>query len=159
MTLDWLDITRIAYDEIHFGKPHADIYLDDNAMRFLSWEQIGKQAMAPITAKQRKHPAMGSTRTKRMTARPRSRRMNIVMPMAGRGSRLCSNRVNTPKPLIDVMGRPDVRVGDRQPAFVAGLPPDFYLPSRASGARTGLVRRYPKPVRPVFDRLLCLSKA
>lgn len=32
--------------------------------------------------------------------------MNIVMPMAGRGSRFAQTGINTPKPLIDVMGRP-----------------------------------------------------
>ncbi len=32
--------------------------------------------------------------------------MNIVMPMAGRGSRFVSAGVNTPKPLIDVRGKP-----------------------------------------------------
>lgn len=40
VTLDWLDKHRIAYDEINFGKPHADVYLDDNAMRFSSWDAI-----------------------------------------------------------------------------------------------------------------------
>lgn len=34
ITLDWLESRGIPYDEIHFGKPHADIYLDDNAMHF-----------------------------------------------------------------------------------------------------------------------------
>ncbi len=32
--------------------------------------------------------------------------MNIVMPMAGRGSRFAEPGVSTPKPLIDVRGRP-----------------------------------------------------
>lgn len=32
--------------------------------------------------------------------------MNIVMPMAGRGSRFAQMGINTPKPLIDVRGRP-----------------------------------------------------
>lgn len=32
--------------------------------------------------------------------------MNIVMPMAGRGSRFADAGVDTPKPLIDVRGRP-----------------------------------------------------
>jgi capsule biosynthesis phosphatase len=40
ITLDWLERHGIAYDEIHFGKPHADIYLDDNAMRFTTWDAI-----------------------------------------------------------------------------------------------------------------------
>jgi capsule biosynthesis phosphatase len=39
-TLNWLARQGIVYDEIHFGKPHADVYLDDNAVRFASWDQI-----------------------------------------------------------------------------------------------------------------------
>ena len=31
--LDWLETHQIPYDEIWFGKPHADIYIDDNALR------------------------------------------------------------------------------------------------------------------------------
>ena len=40
VTLDWLEKHGIEYDELHFGKPHADIYIDDNALRFESWDQI-----------------------------------------------------------------------------------------------------------------------
>lgn len=40
--LDWLERHGIPYDEIHFGKPHADVYIDDNAFRFTSWEQVGE---------------------------------------------------------------------------------------------------------------------
>ncbi len=38
--LDWLERFDVPYDEIHFGKPHADVYLDDNAMRFEGWDAI-----------------------------------------------------------------------------------------------------------------------
>jgi capsule biosynthesis phosphatase len=40
VTLDWLDKYDIPYDEIHFGKPWADVYIDDNAYRFESWDQM-----------------------------------------------------------------------------------------------------------------------
>jgi len=40
VTLDWLAKHGIPYDEMHFGKPHADIYLDDNAVRFNNWNEI-----------------------------------------------------------------------------------------------------------------------
>ncbi|MBF0161705.1 MAG: capsular biosynthesis protein [Magnetococcales bacterium] len=40
ITLEWLDRHGIPYDELHFGKPWADIYVDDNAWRFESWESI-----------------------------------------------------------------------------------------------------------------------
>src|SRR3954471_5827584 len=39
-------------------------------------------------------------------ARRGSARMNIVMPMAGRGSRFVETGVTTPKPLIPVRGKP-----------------------------------------------------
>ena len=33
-TLEWLDKYGIEYDEIYFGKPNAEIYIDDRAIRF-----------------------------------------------------------------------------------------------------------------------------
>ena len=44
VTLDWLKKHDIPYDEIHFGKPWADIYIDDNALRFNSWKQLSSDA-------------------------------------------------------------------------------------------------------------------
>src|SRR5581483_12137981 len=38
--LDWLAKHEIPYDELWFGKPHADVYIDDNAYRFSSWQEI-----------------------------------------------------------------------------------------------------------------------
>ena len=40
ITLEWLARNEIEYDEIFFGKPWADVYIDDNALRFTSWEEI-----------------------------------------------------------------------------------------------------------------------
>jgi capsule biosynthesis phosphatase len=40
ITLKWLEKYEIPYDEIYFGKPHADVYIDDNAYRFNSWGEI-----------------------------------------------------------------------------------------------------------------------
>lgn len=42
--LDWLDRHGVPYDEIWFGKPQADIYIDDNAFRFESWDAIAADA-------------------------------------------------------------------------------------------------------------------
>lgn len=39
-TLDWLEAHGIPYDEIHFGKPWAQIYIDDNGFRFKDWAEI-----------------------------------------------------------------------------------------------------------------------
>lgn len=40
VTLDWLDRHGVEFDEIHFGKPHADVYIDDNAVRFTGWNHL-----------------------------------------------------------------------------------------------------------------------
>ena len=40
ITLNWLKKHNIQYDEIYFGKPWADIYIDDNAHRFINWSSI-----------------------------------------------------------------------------------------------------------------------
>jgi capsule biosynthesis phosphatase len=39
-TLNWLEKHKVPYDEIYFGKPWAQIYIDDNAFRFEKWETI-----------------------------------------------------------------------------------------------------------------------
>jgi capsule biosynthesis phosphatase len=40
ITLDWLDKYHFEYDEIHFGKPNGEVYIDDRAIRFTSWDKI-----------------------------------------------------------------------------------------------------------------------
>lgn len=40
ITLEWLHTHNVPYDEIYFGKPWADIYIDDNAYRFTEWQSI-----------------------------------------------------------------------------------------------------------------------
>ena len=39
VTLTWLLKYHFVYDEIYFGKPWADLYIDDNAARFSDWHQ------------------------------------------------------------------------------------------------------------------------
>jgi capsule biosynthesis phosphatase len=43
----WLDEHQIPYDEIHFGKPSAHIYIDDRALRVVSdvdnWQEKLKE--------------------------------------------------------------------------------------------------------------------
>jgi capsule biosynthesis phosphatase len=54
-TLNWLARHGIEYDEIHFGKPHADVYIDDNAFRFESWNTIaGDGSTLPGSAESRR---------------------------------------------------------------------------------------------------------
>ena len=48
--LDWLARWQIPYDELWFGKPHADVYIDDNALRFEGWHAIaGDGSSLPIS--------------------------------------------------------------------------------------------------------------
>jgi len=49
VTLEWLEKNNIEYDEIFFGKPNANLYIDDRAFRFEDWrnasiEQLEKLA-------------------------------------------------------------------------------------------------------------------
>lgn len=54
VTLDWLARHGIEYDEIHFGKPYAQVYIDDNAMRFESWNAIAPDGSTlPASAEDR----------------------------------------------------------------------------------------------------------
>lgn len=40
ITLNWLEKYEIPYDEIHFGKPNVDVYIDDRGLKFDSWKTI-----------------------------------------------------------------------------------------------------------------------
>ena len=40
ITLDWLDKYGVEYDEIYFGKPNAEVYIDDRAIRLNNWQEI-----------------------------------------------------------------------------------------------------------------------
>jgi capsule biosynthesis phosphatase len=54
VTLDWLARHGIEYDEIHFGKPHAQVYIDDNALRFQAWDLIASDGSSlPASTEQR----------------------------------------------------------------------------------------------------------
>lgn len=40
ITLEWLKRYDVEYDEIFFGKPNAELYIDDRAFRFDNWEGV-----------------------------------------------------------------------------------------------------------------------
>ena len=48
VTLDWLERHGIEYDEIYFGKPNAEVYLDDRAFRFSGWEAITEDLLKKV---------------------------------------------------------------------------------------------------------------
>lgn len=47
--LQWLEDHQIEYDEIWFGKPNADLYIDDRALRFDgNWHDIDIAGLAHL---------------------------------------------------------------------------------------------------------------
>lgn len=40
MTKKWLDDHGMVYDAIHMGKPIADVWIDDRAIRFGNWADV-----------------------------------------------------------------------------------------------------------------------
>ena len=93
---DWLKTNNIEYDEIYFGKPHADIYIDDNAYRFMgNWSDL----------------IHGSW--KESFASEASFKINIIIPMAGAGRRFTEAGYTLPKPLIPLRGEPMYRHSTR----------------------------------------------
>lgn len=48
VTLEWLEKNDVEYDEIFFGKPNAQLYIDDRAFRFENWENISTQEIKSL---------------------------------------------------------------------------------------------------------------
>lgn len=89
---EWLKKYDIPYDELYFGKPNADIYIDDNALEFNgNWAELEK------------------SRAWERRSAEKSGLMNIVVTMAGAGSRFKAAGYEVPKPLIPVFGEPMYR--------------------------------------------------
>lgn len=42
---DWMEFYQIPFDDITNVKPQADVYIDDKALKFESWEQIKKDLL------------------------------------------------------------------------------------------------------------------
>jgi len=95
-TLDWLDNHNIPYDEIHFGKPYAELYIDDLAHKFTGWDNIKLEDLD-------------------------SEKINILIPMAGAGSRFAKAGYKDPKPLIPVFGKPMIQWAMRSFNFLDKL--------------------------------------
>ena len=48
VTLDWLEEHDIEYDEIFFGKPHGEVYLDDRGLRFEAWAEVTDERLEQL---------------------------------------------------------------------------------------------------------------
>jgi capsule biosynthesis phosphatase len=97
ITLDWLARHEIPYDEIHFGKPYADVYLDDLGERFAGWESLTPEYLDHST-------------------------VNILIPMAGAGSRFTKAGFTDPKPLIKAKGEPLIKWAMKSFVFFGEVP-------------------------------------
>lgn len=80
VTINWLKKHDIPYDEIHFGKPYAHVYIDDLAHSFTGWHSLKTDDF-------------------------NEQKINILIPMAGAGSRFVKAGFKKPKPLIEVKGK------------------------------------------------------
>jgi capsule biosynthesis phosphatase len=43
IVIDWLKKYDMPYDELLFGKPHADFFVDDKGIKFTSIKNLKKQ--------------------------------------------------------------------------------------------------------------------
>ena len=79
VTEDWLEKWQVPYDEIIFGKPYADVYIDDLGVEFSTNEKLGEklESIQPV----------------------------IVIPMAGEGKRFKDGGILEPKYMIKVKNK------------------------------------------------------
>tara|TARA_B110000263_G_scaffold177843_1_gene155577 strand:+ start:181 stop:1326 length:1146 start_codon:yes stop_codon:yes gene_type:complete len=76
ITEDWLEKWKVPYDKLIFGKPYADIYIDDLGIEFSTKDKLDKkiESLQPY----------------------------IVIPMAGHGKRFKNAGITKPKFMIEV---------------------------------------------------------
>jgi capsule biosynthesis phosphatase len=90
--LEWLDRHKIEFDEIHFAKPwpgHQGFYLDDRAVRPREFLHNSFQELEEIMANDRKVDDL---------------KTQVVITMAGRGSRFAAAGYTCPKFMITSKG-------------------------------------------------------
>ena len=79
ITEDWLKKWKVPYDELIFGKPYADMYIDDLGIEFSTKDRLDKkiESLQPY----------------------------IVIPMAGHGKRFRDAGISKPKFMIEVKNK------------------------------------------------------
>lgn len=45
IVIDWLDKHGVPYDELRFGKPHVDYFIDDKGIKFTTWGDVKEQLL------------------------------------------------------------------------------------------------------------------
>lgn len=43
IVIDWLRKYEIPYDELLFGKPNADFFIDDKGVQFINWSELNQK--------------------------------------------------------------------------------------------------------------------
>ena len=79
ITEDWLKKWQVPYDELIFGKPYADLYIDDLGIEFSTKDELDKKIEAILPT--------------------------IVIPMAGQGIRFKNAGISKPKFMIEVKNK------------------------------------------------------
>ena len=79
ITEDWLQKWNVPYDKLVFGKPYADIYIDDLGIEFSTKEKLDEKI--------------------------KSIQPYVIIPMAGQGKRFKSNGITKPKFMIKVKNK------------------------------------------------------
>jgi len=79
ITKEWLKKNNVKYDELIFGKPHADMYIDDLGVTFDSADKLKVK--------------MNETK------------LNFIIPMGGEGKRFKDSKFNKPKFMIETKNK------------------------------------------------------
>ena len=79
ITEDWLQKWNVPYDELIFGKPYADVYIDDLGIEFSTKETLDEKI--------------------------KSLQPYIIIPMAGHGKRFKDGGITEPKFMIKVKNK------------------------------------------------------
>lgn len=48
VVFEWLEKYKVPYDELLFGKPNADYFIDDKGIKFNDWEGLNKEVFNKI---------------------------------------------------------------------------------------------------------------
>jgi capsule biosynthesis phosphatase len=83
-THQWLKKHNVPFDELIFGKPYGHLYIDDLSLPFRGWDDISPENFD-------------------------TEKINVVIPMAGLGSRFASAGYAEIKPFIQVKNEPMIK--------------------------------------------------
>jgi len=121
----------ISAEEVHHKKPHPELYwrcmihfgvtpkdcviFEDSAVGIQAALQSGAQVIAvknraDLTEQKIQEAITLVDEKLKAKPQPRMNDLNVLIPMAGRGSRFAAAGFTFPKPLIDVLGKPMIQL-------------------------------------------------